>query len=503
VTQTWWSGNRRKLYAVANAVVFLIAMVSVSQGGSLSHAAYTVALFALCSAPILVLERFNGQYALLSVFMAIYFVFYGMLDLMTMLAAPGLAVEDDSFSAGELGILTGAVLVFLSYSLVAAAVGSRRPTQPPRDIPPAMLGVVGTLLWLVGSLCWVYFQVFVLSDKSNAAGARGLASLGQTKTFFIFLAGLFQPLGILLLAYSYARYRTFGSTVRIIVVVVAQVCMGFLADIKSSAMLAGVLVILTRTLVDNRLPKGWLLGGALFIFVAFPVFQAYRSEVTGERGINRTQAAMDIGKVVEIAISSRDKVARSRGEGHAPSFFERSSLKGSVEIAFERTGDRVPFQDGRTLLDLPYAFIPRIIWPEKPSVPTGQLFNRQFFGGNDDTYVSPSHLGELYWNFGWPGVIFGMSIIGSILGFIAARTNLSRGLSLTRILVLIVTIKGLCMEFEGSIAVAYVVWLRSLAATGVIHLLFARAPATPAPDSSIAVTETEPTPVRFPNLMRS
>jgi len=141
---------------------------------------------------------------------------------------------------------------------------------------------------------------------------------------------LLQPLGILLIAYGYARFRTIAWTGLIIAVVAIQVTMGFVADIKSSAMIGGILVILTRTLVDNRLPKAWLLAGALFVIVAFPVFQAYRSEITGERGLSRTQAAMELGKVIEIAVSSRNKVAQKHGEGRSASFFERYRVPRAV-----------------------------------------------------------------------------------------------------------------------------------------------------------------------------
>lgn len=502
---TWWSRNRQTVYWAANAVVFFMALASISLGGSFARATYTFVFFALCSSPLLLLKQFNGRYALLAVFMAIYFVFFGMLDLLSLLKGAE-ELHSDRFTAGEIGILAGGILLLLSY-WAAANLGAPR-VMGSADFSRRTLGVVGTALWLIGSASFIYFQVFVLTDKSNLAGARGLASMGQTQTFFVLLANLLQPLGVLLLAYGYARFRTISWTVLVVAAVATQVCMGFLADIKSAAMTGGILVIVTKTLVDNRLPKVWLMSSAIFIMIAFPVFQAYRAEITGERGLSRTQAAMEIGRVLEIVWGAREKVENIRGEGRSASFFERSSLKGNVELAFDKTGVEVPFQNGRTLIDLPFAFIPRIIWPEKPGVPAGQVFNKQFFHGSDDTYISPSHLGELYWNFGWWGVIFGMATIGMILGVIGARTDLSRGISLTRLLVLVVTIKGVCMQFEGTIAIAYVVWLRSLAAVGVLHLMFARLalPGVEAEAKAAADSHTHspaPRAVRYPNFLRS
>jgi hypothetical protein len=95
---------------------------------------------------------------------------------------------------------------------------------------------------------------------------------------------------------------------------------------------------------------------------------------------------------------------------------------------------------------------------------------------SDDIYISPSNLGELYWNFGWTGAVLGMGLIGLLCGWIGARFNLAQYSSVTRILVTVVTIKQLIVGFEGAIASGYVVWMRSLAAIGILHLLFARVP---------------------------
>jgi hypothetical protein len=99
-----------------------------------------------------------------------------------------------------------------------------------------------------------------------------------------------------------------------------------------------------------------------------------------------------------------------------------------------------------------------------------------------DTYISPSHLGELYWNFGWLGVLLGMPLIGIVLGTVGARCNLSDSVSLTRLLITVVTIRYIVMGFEGSIAVSYVVWLRSVAAIGLLHIVMTRVGST---DSAI------------------
>jgi purine-cytosine permease-like protein len=131
--------------------------------------------------------------------------------------------------------------------------------------------------------------------------------------------------------------------------------------------------------------------------------------------------------------------------------------------------------------------------------------NSEFFHLEQrETNISPSHLGELYWNFGWPGTLIGMAVIGALLGTIATRFDLTGSPSLTRVLVTIVTIKTIIIGFDGAINVNYSMWMRTLAAVGILHWLFARQQRAPAmaqdaPTSALPLHAA--TGARFPNLM--
>jgi hypothetical protein len=116
-------------------------------------------------------------------------------------------------------------------------------------------------------------------------------------------------------------------------------------------------------------------------------------------------------------------------------------------------------------------------------------------------------LGELYWNFGWPGVLLGMALIGSLCGWVGASFNLAQFRTVTRVLVTVITVKQLIVGFEGGITDIYVVWLRSIAGIGILHLVFARVPVTsrlfrPTISSPVAPSNERPGSQRlFPNLL--
>lgn len=78
------------------------------------------------------------------------------------------------------------------------------------------------------------------------------------------------------------------------------------------------------------------------------------------------------------------------------------------------------FLMGTTFDYVPYALVPRILWPDKPRVIRGGWFT--FMLGMADspdsatTNTAQYAAGELYWNFGLVGVLVGMGVLGALLG---------------------------------------------------------------------------------------
>lgn len=74
------------------------------------------------------------------------------------------------------------------------------------------------------------------------------------------------------------------------------------------------------------------------------------------------------------------------------------------------------FQWGQTMQYAAYAFVPRFLWPDKPNVTRGAWFTTYLGASNRESESTSSTgitaVGELYWNFGIPGVVIGMLGIG-------------------------------------------------------------------------------------------
>jgi hypothetical protein len=472
---------RFSLYALVNGAFLLFLGIAYGLGNAPDpRLLYLVLLFALCSTILIDFDGLNGPYALLGMFMLVYFVSFGVVDVTNLLKDGDLAelaptpTRSDALSRAEIVILVGGMMLVLGYRIAAGIVSAVGPIRRAKEWSKIAVVIVGLLLWVIGTIATYRWNVYVVSDSTNEAYRKGLASVSTATVTLYIIFQMCQPVGMLLIAYAYRVFRSPYLFPIVVAVVGVQLFIGFVVDVKGMAMLGMILVIMTNVLVEGRFPKIWLACFLLFVIFLFPFFQAYRSAIHGG-GIARTAVVENFLKVLETTIAAKDKI--NSGRDRAQTFWERSSVKGSVEIVVTKTGNGVDFEHGYTLSPILLTFVPKILAPDKVRIPTGQLFNKKFhIFDDDDIYVSPSHLGELYWNFGWRGAVFGMAIIGAICGFVGAYFNLMEYRTVTRVLVMVITIKQLIVGFEGSIAELYVVWLRSLVGIGILHLIFARTP---------------------------
>lgn len=181
-------------------------------------------------------------------------------------------------------------------------------------------------------------------------------------------------------------------------------------------------------------------------------------------------------------------------------------MKGNVDLIVKGTESGHPYKLGSTFQPLLYVFFPRVFWSDKPVGNSALQLNREFhISADPDTFISPSHLGEWYWNFGIAGVIVGMALSGALLGYISTRFDLSVQVSVTRALVLMVTLYLLVLRSEGQIGVQYVLWMRSVALIGLLHVALARRANRPAgtirSSGNPAGIPQQVSLPKFPNLM--
>jgi uncharacterized membrane protein YfbV (UPF0208 family) len=112
---------------------------------------------------------------------------------------------------------------------------------------------------------------------------------------------------------------------------------------------------------------------------------------------------------------------RTESLGLASQSVHRASLLTQVAHVLEMTPSQVPFLNGDTYRFLAVTLIPRALWPDKPTVNDANRFYQVAYGLTaerrlDSVSIAVGSLAEGFINFGWPGVVGVMVLIGIILG---------------------------------------------------------------------------------------
>ena len=137
--------------------------------------------------------------------------------------------------------------------------------------------------------------------------------------------------------------------------------------------------------------------------------------------------------------------------------------------------ERSGYQMGATMRYAAYAFIPRILWPDKPALTRGAWFYA-YVGGSPRESEATSSLGitavgELYWNFGVAGVMAGMFVIGcgyGLLWRLAGVNPLTRPLHM----LLYVLVSIYCMIDMPEAVTVFAAIVSNLLMFGSLFLLF-------------------------------
>lgn len=403
------------------------------------------------------------------VFLAYCFLAFGAQDFVAIMYGESIrrTRPGEILSAGEIAILIAVTCFIIGYATIANLSSDKSKGLLTQEWSPRAMIAIGILLWIIGFFMTALLQ-FGASDNYSKT------TISSSYGGFVSLLRMLHLLGPLILIYLFLTTRNKKALLLLLLTISADAILGFVGDSKEIAMRTPILYIFSILLLRERLPILQIVVFILAASVLFNLFAAYRGELQARyesRGEALQNLDSRIGSITRNNLSLEERF--SEGLEY---MIRRISIKPFVEIAVERTGNGVDFQNGATITPLLYAFIPRFILPNKPDAMTGQLFNREFRISEDrDTYIACSQIGELYWNYGWTGLIIGMLIIGSLVGAIGSALRLDTNTTLPRFLFLLLTAYLLALRFETSIASTYTVWARAAVLFFLLHTLMPKA----------------------------
>ena len=458
------------IYAALNFCLLAIVFYGLASNSyaSLGTGLFVIALGAVCGLPLLVARSAQDRHSLSVVFLGLFFLTFATGDIGLLLSGQRMGRGAELPTTTELVIIVSAICFLMGYWL-ALSFGRRNIGGIcKREWAAPVVRIMAITFWIIG-LVSVYF-IQTSFDKVLAS------PLWSQLAGVLSLARLLNPLGALMMVYLYVRR---GDRVALIAFLVFAVCdflMGLYGDTKEQAFRDPILYLITRFLLTRRIP---VVATVLVFAVAGATFSFF-AEFRDEFKANQRSRAEAFAIVVESFFSAATKPGKAAGDDSMTKRFaagleyvaSRTGLKPSVDLIVTGTGVRAPFMEGKTITPLLYAFIPRNFMPDKPDSSVGRTFNRAFkISADPDTYISPSMNGELYWNFGWPGVVLGMSLMGVVLGLVNRAVDLAGQITLPRLLILMLTVYLICLRFEDGVAIQFTYWMRAILLLLVIHTI--------------------------------
>jgi hypothetical protein len=354
-------------------------------------------------------------------------------------------------------------LAVVGYVALLAGYGfTFRHVRPPRWANLEPRGVIVYVLFggmgLAGFLGGAMHATQVLS---GSAFSPVVSMLGQFTSLFFFpwflvwyaiLSGRLQGLRALCLGAGFL-----AAAIMIVIVNVGQ---------KGTPATLAAIPMIAVWYARGRFPLKTIATLVLiWILVVFPVYNTFRLQHRSIPTAERMERSVD-------TMTSWD--AREFADRSIIAFFGRIAIIQAPAAVLRDAGRSVDFMYGKTLFLTPMSFlVPRFLWPDKPQFTLGHDFGR-IFGllsrADRQTYLAITTIGELYWNLHVPGVLAGMFVLGSLLGWIYRRYGQGFAIEPMRkamyVMLLTVMLQG-----EGNIAGFVSGIVRTLIATLVILTL--------------------------------
>lgn len=305
----------------------------------------------------------------------------------------------DILYIGQLIVLVAAMSMIVGYFTMARK-GFR--TAPPRRQRNTLFWTLA--YWAVFALCLAGMaQLFVMKGLHTQLLTLQFTS---AKYFVDEDTGVRSSLGFLLIAADillvyFLYYLANGGkflSLNLYTLAIAFVCLTYFLSSQRTGVLNVIIcvLIMSRQSLFNFSSKAALKRLAL-VATVIPIL-SLASNIREER---REVSASELS-----IIAGLESTANHVFEG----FYALDPIK--ITMIARSEDDRLM---GESFIMFIFAPIPRLIWPEKPSVRLGPYVAQALLDLNTQSGAPPSAIGEFYINFGMIGVIFGMFLMGVLL----------------------------------------------------------------------------------------
>lgn len=309
-------------------------------------------------------------------------------------------LRPDEIVRGQLTALAGFLLLLAGYSIpIGRMVPGGIPT-PRRNWTYGTMLAVAFVMIPVG---WALYVASAFGILPRRAGSGFLGAISNS-----------TYMGIALLMLAYLRRRSREVLFVMLLLIPASMAFNFLGGSKTAVLSPPAVVAVAYIVVYRRIALRWVAAALALVIIIYPIAEFQRRVVLKENTQGIAYALMRPFET--LSKLSRFATSWELGDYVSQGFkatSRRSDGLGILSVILRDCPSRVPFQGGWTLGYIALSYVPRLVWVDKPDMTTGQWVTDNFGGGPSiRSSTAPTWIGELYFNFGWPGIVFGMLFMG-------------------------------------------------------------------------------------------
>ncbi|MDJ0849698.1 MAG: hypothetical protein QNK04_15105 [Myxococcota bacterium] len=220
-------------------------------------------------------------------------------------------------------------------------------------------------------------------------------------------------LGVGLMTLTYLRHRSQVALLAAVALIIPATIFNFFTGSKKLMLSPLLMFVLAHLVVERRIRTTWVVAGFAAIVMLYPVAQFYRDVVQSSNRLVAVQVLANPGRLIaHISYFFNNVEPGEYFRAGVLSATERLNGLGVTSVILRDTPDRVPYQNGWSLGYIPLAYVPRILWQDKPDLNVGQFVTDNYGSGVERTHTAPTWIGELYFNFGTIGVLGGLFVFG-------------------------------------------------------------------------------------------
>ncbi len=409
-------GNPRAVLLWFLALPFLASLVFVlffllgARGGKAAVLAMAALTGVVCFIPVILDQgrAASHRHLMLSLFGLGYLV-YMVAPPFTLYAFEDIVEEPGSVSIlhvlpgdvlwGQVAALAALVSFLAAYGLPAGRRLGRALPAPRREWSEA--ATVTVSLGLIG-LGWVFF---LGNQFGFIPGWLGSGVLGAISGSTIF--------GLALLAIAYLKDGSRAAFLLLLVIIPPTMFFNFFTGSKTLFLAPLMMVAYAYVVVRRRIRARWLIPGILLIALYYPVAQFHREVILRGNTLGAGDVIGDAGEILSATASYAQsfRFVDYLGDGIRMTSGRLEGL-GVLSVIVRDTPDKVPYQGGWTLSYIFLSYVPRLLWPNKPPMTIGHWVTAMYGPGPIPSNTGPTWMGELYFNFGFPGLVLGMALLG-------------------------------------------------------------------------------------------